>query len=167
MQFLCFFLSQKNGFRTHVSWALLLTNLSNTPKIIETMIRSGQNQIKKGSFIKIVKSHISQSSFIIISERIMVWSPENWEWSGWMPCRQDVFRDRLGHHHLHRRRHYHHHHLHYHIHCRYIYIWYVNILDINISIFFRYTANSFFHSGRNAAEERFENKSQFSLLPIS
>jgi len=45
----------------------------------------------------------------------MVWSPENWEWSGWMPCRQDVFRD-------------------------------------------RYTANSFFHSGRNAAEERFWKK---------
>jgi len=45
----------------------------------------------------------------------MVWSPENWEWSGWKPCRQDVFRD-------------------------------------------RYTANSFFHSGRNAAEERFWKK---------
>jgi len=45
----------------------------------------------------------------------MVWSPENWEWSGWLPCRQDVFRD-------------------------------------------RYSADSFFHSGRNAAEERFWKK---------
>lgn len=47
------------------------------------------------------------------------------------------------------------------VHCKYIIA-----SDINISIFFRYTANSFFHSGRNAAEERFENKSQFSPLPM-
>ena len=98
--------------------------------------------------------------------RAMVWSPENWEWSGWVPCRQDVFRDRLRHHHLRRRRCYHHYHPHHHIHCKCIYIWYINISDINLSIFFRYTANSFFHSGRNAAEERFENKSQFLSSPM-
>ena len=34
---------------------------------------------------------------ISIPEPRMVWSPENWEWSGWLPCRQDVFRDRLHH----------------------------------------------------------------------
>ena len=42
----------------------------------------------------------SLQSALIFQSQIMVWSPENWEWSGWKPCRQDVFRDRL-HHHFH------------------------------------------------------------------